>query len=200
MSTAHPARKMVESLHAKGAIVRLQVDVQHEDVVIPDFVREKWPEQLVIDLDPSWPLNLEFTDAAIEADLSFGGYVERCVFPLAAILMVADRETGKGIRLPGSLPDDQQREREVEQAARRVAARDSDRPDAGGSRRRRRRKPKAETEAEAPAGPAPVAVEPVDTSEISEPAEVAQDGSGSETTEERAQRRRAVFRVIDGDG
>lgn len=194
---------MVESLHAKGAVVRLQVDVQHADVVIPDFVREKWPEQLVVDLDPSWPLNLEFTDAAIEADLSFGGYVERCVFPLAAILMVADRETGKGIRLPGNLPEDQQREREVEQAARRVATRDSDRPDAAGSRRRRRRKAKSEDEPEAPAAPTPVALEPVDTSEIARPAEAGQVGQAddeSESTEERAQRRRSVFRVIDGDG
>ncbi len=193
MSTVHPARKMVESLHAKGAIARLQVNMQHEQVVVPDFVRERWPEQLVIDLDPSWPLDLAYTDEAIEADLSFGGHVERCVFPLAAILMVADRETGKGIRLDANLPEDMQRAREVERAAQRVAARDSDRPDAGGARRKRRKKAKDDT---APAVvPAPAPVEGA-----AESAAAHEPDPASESTEERAQRRRAVFKVIDGDG
>jgi stringent starvation protein B len=183
MATIHPARKMVESLHAKGACPRIQVDLLNEDVVCPDFVKEKWKDKLVIDLDPSYPLNLGFTELGIEADLSFGGIVTRCVFPFDAIFVVVDRETGKGIRLDG--PETQQRDREVEAAARRAAEKTARKK---GSRRRRRR---AKDEGELPAGPK------VAEAGVAEPAEPTEPAAA---TEEEAQRRRAVFKVIDGEG
>ena len=42
----------IESLQAAGLCPRLHVDVTHEDAVLPDFVRDKWKQRLVIDLDP----------------------------------------------------------------------------------------------------------------------------------------------------
>lgn len=173
---------MVEALHAKGSVARLQVDMQHEAVVVPDFIREKWPEMLVIDLDPSWPLDIAYTDDAIEADLSFGGYVTRCVLPLTAILVVVDRETGKGVRIEANSREARQHDREFELAAQQIAKRDGA-SEAKSSRRHRR--PKAQPDAE----PAVAVVAAVDAPPDSE-----------EARQNQAERRRAVFRVIDGDG
>ena len=75
----HPVQQTIESLHAEGACPRLHVNLLAEGAVCPDFVVERWGEELVIDLDPSYPLELEFTELGVEANLSFGGYVTRCV-------------------------------------------------------------------------------------------------------------------------
>jgi stringent starvation protein B len=99
-----PIQDAIESLYAKDVCPRLHVDVTHEDAVCPDFVRDKWKERLVIDLDPSYPLDLAFTKVGVEADLSFGGYVTRCVFPWTAIYVVADRETGRGQVFAAHIP------------------------------------------------------------------------------------------------
>ena len=87
----HPAQEAIQALHTEERCPRLHIDVTHEDAVCPDFVVEKWQQRLVIDLDPSYPLELEFTEVGVEANLSFGGYVTRCVFPFAAIFVVVDR-------------------------------------------------------------------------------------------------------------
>jgi stringent starvation protein B len=104
-SLMKPIQTAIESLQAKGLCPRLHVDVTHEDAVVPDFVRDKWKERLVIDLDPSYPLDLAFTEVGVEADLSFGGYVTRCTFPWAAIYVVADRGTGRGQVFARNIPD-----------------------------------------------------------------------------------------------
>jgi stringent starvation protein B len=91
-----PVQSAIESLQAKGVCPRLHVDVTHQDAVCPDFVREKWTERLVIDLDPNYPLELEFTAVGVEANLAFGGYVTRCTFPWVAIYVVAERDSGRG--------------------------------------------------------------------------------------------------------
>ena len=96
---------MVESLHADGACPRIHVDLTCEGIVCPDFVCEQWKEELVIDLDPSYPLNLAFTEEGIEADLSFGGFVTRCTVPFHSIYMVADRDTGRGFVIDENMPD-----------------------------------------------------------------------------------------------
>ncbi len=82
-----------------------------EGVVCPDFIREQWRERLIIDLDPSYPLDLTFDDDALGADLSFGGYVTRCKFPYAAVYVVADRSTGRGIVLDQNMPESVKRTR-----------------------------------------------------------------------------------------
>ena len=82
-----------------------------EGVVCPDFIREQWKERLIIDLDPSYPLDLTFEADAISADLSFGGYVTRCTFPYGAVYVVADRSTGRGIVLDQNMPESVRRTR-----------------------------------------------------------------------------------------
>lgn len=181
-----PIKTAIESLHAKQLCPRLHVDVTHADAVCPDFVREKWQEQLVIDLDPSYPLDLEFTKVGVEADLSFGGYVTRCTFPWTAIYVVADRASGRGqvfaTNIPVSLrhkfgpPPEPTLDPEL------VAVRDDVNKKRPG--RRKRRGAEAQTE-----------VEPMSAVEGAGPAAAE---APSEAVEQTAQDRRARFKVIDG--
>ena len=82
-------------------------------VVCPDFIRDQWKERLIIDLDPSYPLDLTFEPENLAADLSFGGYVTRCSFPYGAVYVVADRSTGRGIVLDQNMPESVKKGREA---------------------------------------------------------------------------------------
>lgn len=107
----HPVQSVIESLYAAGRCPRLHVNAAADGVVCPDFIREQWRERLIIDLDPSYPLDLNFGEATLSADLSFGGYVTRCTFPYGAVYVVADRSTGRGIVLDQNMPESVKRSR-----------------------------------------------------------------------------------------
>jgi len=149
---AHRVQSLIESIHADGSCPRLQVDLTCDGIVCPDFVCEKWGEELVIDLDPSYPLDLVFTATGVDVDLSFGGYVTRCTFPYAAIYMVADRATGRGILIDEHMPESVRRRRQPspppsveaeKNAAMAKLAREA-RPKRGPGETRRRRRRKAD--------------------------------------------------------
>ncbi len=184
----------IESLHAKDLCPRLHVDVTHADAVCPDFVRDKWKQQLVIDLDPSYPLDLAFTEAGVEADLSFAGYVTRCMFPWSAIYVVADRDSGRGqvfaSNIPASLrhkfgppvPQAPALDRELTEVRDDLNAKK-------GSRRRRRRG----------AGSSPrEAVRVLESVSAGEGESEAPNEAEPSSTEQTAQTRRSAFKVIDG--
>ncbi len=200
-----PIQSAIESLQAKKVCPRLHVDVTHVDAVLPDFVRDKWKERLVIDLDPSYPLDLAFTKVGVEADLSFGGYVTRCTFPWAAIYVVADRATGRGQVFAGNIPASLRHE----YGAPAVAAldpeltkvRDEAKPKKGSHRRKRG--------GAEPAPPGPLEA----VRAVEDPSEGEDAGEASDTqhapeaeparevapsVEQRAQTRRSAFKVIDG--
>jgi len=107
----HPVQSVIESLQAAGRCPRLHVNAMFDGVVCPDFIRDQWRERLIIDLDPSYPLDLTFLEEGLSADLSFGGYVTRCSFPYGAVYVVADRSTGRGIVLDQNMPDSVKRSR-----------------------------------------------------------------------------------------
>jgi stringent starvation protein B len=107
----HPVQSVIESLYAAGRCPRLHVNATFDGVVCPDFIREQWRERLIIDLDPSYPLDLTFEEDCLAADLSFGGYVTRCTFPYGAVYVVADRSTGRGIVLDQNMPESVKRSR-----------------------------------------------------------------------------------------
>lgn len=107
----HPVQSVIESLRAASRCPRLHVNAMFDGVVCPDFIRDQWRERLIIDLDPSYPLDLTFLEEALSADLSFGGYVTRCTFPYGAIYVVADRSTNRGIVLDQNMPDSVKRTR-----------------------------------------------------------------------------------------
>jgi stringent starvation protein B len=167
----HPVQSVIESLQAAGRCPRLHVNAMFEGVVCPDFIRDQWRERLIIDLDPSYPLDLTFLEEALSADLSFGGYVTRCTFPYGAVYVVADRSTGRGIVLDQNMPDSVKRSRfgkgdEAQKPVLRTVGGDDD--DAEPTP-----KPRAE--------PAPAA-------------------TGEATDETQVKKRRAAFKVIDGGG
>ncbi len=101
----HPVQSVIESLYAAGRCPRLHVNALFEGVTCPDFIREQWRERLIIDLDATYPLDLTFEEERLAADLSFGGYVTRCIFPYEAVYVVADRSTGRGIVLDQNMPE-----------------------------------------------------------------------------------------------
>lgn len=174
----HPVQSVIESLNAAGRCPRLHVNADFDGVVCPEFVRDKWRERLVIDLDPSYPLDLQFAEEGLEANLSFGGHVSRCIFPWGAIYVVADRNTGRGVVLDQNVPESVRQAQKARPAPDRVA-------DAGPP---------------PTAGPTPVEAEPVAPTD--EPAAGDDDGAPEETDpsadENKVKQRRAAFRVIDG--
>ena len=166
----HPVQSVIESLQAAGRCPRLHVNAMFDGVVCPDFIRDQWRERLIIDLDPSYPLDLTFLEEGLSADLSFGGYVTRCTFPYGAVYVVADRSTGRGIVLDQNMPDSVKRSRygkgddEAQKPALRTVGGDA--------------------EVEEPSAP-------------EEPAETAATAA---TDESQVKKRRAAFKVIDGGG
>ncbi len=181
----HPVQSVIESLYAAGRCPRLHVNASYEGVVCPDFIREQWRERLIIDLDPSYPLDLTFDNETLSADLSFGGYVTRCTFPYGGIYVVADRSTGRGIVLDQNMPESVKRSRygklqdggsKAEPALRSVSTEDPE--DAT--------PPESVMAEAATASPKPVV--PLDP-----------NGDGLDPTDEdQVQKRRAAFRIIDG--
>ena len=197
-----PIQTAIESLQAKGLCPRLHVDVTHEDTVLPDFVRDKWKQRLVIDLDPSYPLDLAFTEVGVEADLSFGGYVTRCTFPWAAIYVVADRGTGRGQVFAGNIPDSLRHEYgapapqapALDLELKPSRARDDTQPGKGS---RRHRRGGVESPVSPLQGVRPLAAVE-DTSEARETPAAAAVVEVAPSGEQAAQKRRSAFKVIDG--
>jgi len=80
------------------------VDARRVDVMVPEFIRKQWQARLVIDLDPSYPLNLAYTKEGLEVELAFAGQVTRCLFGWLSIYAIIDRSTGRGIVVESHLP------------------------------------------------------------------------------------------------
>jgi len=195
---------MIEQLFAKELCPRLHIDITYDGAVCPDFVVDKWQQQLVIDLDPSYPLDLGFTEVGVEADLSFGGFVSRCVFPWDAIYVVADRDTGRGKVFEDNVPaalrakfglagiDPKLTEIQDDEAAKT-------------SSRRRRRRPKPKPK---PLEAVPEVEDDIDEDAGEDEAGEAEDNGEADdngeaetkSDEDASAKRRAAFRVIDGDG
>lgn len=167
----HPVQSVIESLYAAGRCPRLHVNAVAQGVVCPDFIREQWRERLIIDLDPSYPLDLTFENDGLAADLSFGGYVTRCSFPYTAVYVVADRSTGRGIVLDQNMPESVKRTRYGKSRA-------------GGTLGQ-------------PSGAKP-ALRSVAVDNPPPEQEGEEAAPPSRADEEQVQKRRAAFKVIDG--
>jgi stringent starvation protein B len=167
----HPVQSVIESLYAAGRCPRLHVNAMFEGVVCPDFIREQWRERLIIDLDPSYPLELKFQPEALAADLSFGGYVTRCTFPYGAVYVVADRSTGRGIVLDQNMPESVRKQRTAKAAPTAAAA-----------------------------SPPKPSLHSVAGEVAPDRAVEAAEAADPETDTEQVQKRRAAFKVIDGGG
>lgn len=100
----HPLVRAVEELYARGATPRLVIDARRADVVVPDFLRAKWADKLVIDLDASYPLDLAYDETGLHVNLAFSGVVSRCTFGWPSIYRIIDRADGRGIVVPAHEP------------------------------------------------------------------------------------------------
>ncbi len=183
----HPVQSVIESLYAAGRCPRLHVNALFEGVSCPDFIREQWRERLIIDLDPSYPLDLTFEAEGLGADLSFGGYVTRCSFPYGAVYVVADRSTGRGIVLDQNMPDSVKRTR--------YGRAGGDASSAAPAKPSLR--PVAAAEDPAPAASRDEDDAPTVDTKVNEDA-AAETTPKPEADTEQVQKRRAAFRVIDG--
>ncbi|MBK7976874.1 MAG: hypothetical protein IPK07_27655 [Deltaproteobacteria bacterium] len=96
-------RSILDLTH-KGKSARLVVDSTLDGVEIPDHVREEWGARLFIDLNPAWPLNLDFDEQAIYADLGFQGVLMRCRLPFRAVWAVMDLAKGAGFVFKEHVP------------------------------------------------------------------------------------------------
>jgi hypothetical protein len=100
----HPIHQGIEKLYAAGKTPRIRLDARRNDVIVPDHVRARWQENLVIDLDPGYPLNLVYDDGGLHVDLAFAGRVSRCSFPWQSIYGLFDRASGQGVQIASHLP------------------------------------------------------------------------------------------------
>ncbi len=96
-------RSILDLTH-KGKSARLVVDATLDGVEIPDHVRDEWGARLFIDLNPAWPLNLDFDEQAIYADLGFQGVLMRCRLPFRAVWAVMDLAKGAGFVFKEHVP------------------------------------------------------------------------------------------------
>ncbi len=105
--STHPIQQGIEKLYAAGKTPRIRLDARRNDVVVPEHVRERWKDSLVIDLDPGYPLNLVYDDDGLHCDLAFAGQVTRCTFPWQSIYGLFDRASGQGVQIASHLPKDE---------------------------------------------------------------------------------------------
>jgi stringent starvation protein B len=103
-------QRSIEDLHKRGANAHLLVDATRDGVEVPDHVREQWGQRLVLDLNPSWPLHLDYDDQALYADLGFQGVLSRCRIPFRAVWAVMDTASGNGFVFHANVPAEVARE------------------------------------------------------------------------------------------
>ncbi len=96
--------RSILDLTNKGKTARLYVDATREGVEVPEHVRTQWGEGLLIDLNPAWPIQLDFDDQALYADLGFQGELMRCRFPFRAVWAVMDFAAGSGFVFKENVP------------------------------------------------------------------------------------------------
>lgn len=99
-----PALAAIREIWMQEAVPRIVVNAKHEGVVVPGHVRDRWGHQLVIDLDPRYPLRLEVTLQGCAVDLSFGGEVSRCTFAWPSIYTVQNRGSGDAVVIEARVP------------------------------------------------------------------------------------------------
>ncbi len=191
----HPVQKVVESLYAAGRCPRLHVNALMDGVVCPDEIRARWRERLILDLDATYPLDLSYDEEGLSADLSFGGVVSRCVFPWLAIYVVADRASGRGIVLDEHLPESVRRASQLPTTG--------PLPERSDLRRVFEGKGASLREVDAPQpGPSPGAdTKPERAADTDADADAdAPEKRARPDSEQKAQARRAAFKIIDGGG
>lgn len=187
--------QLIEGLHEVGKCPRLVIDATREGVELPQWVREKWGESMPIDLDPRYPLELKMDERGLRCCLSFGGPVD-CYFPWESIYLVQDRETALGLVVEENLPPSVTLDADGRFIM--AAPRMTDSFPVVKGDRVEPRSPSLEVDAvvdpKAKGKPALAAARAA----VAEADDDDGDDGWTDSIEETAQRRRAMFKVIDG--
>ena len=188
----HPIQQGIEKLYAAGKTPRIRLDARRNDVVVPEHVRERWQDSLVIDLDPGYPLNLAFADDGVHCDLAFAGHVSRCTFAWPSIYGLFDRASGQGVQIAAHLP-----KAELPEALRVVPKSPPKKVRALSSVKSDGRAPERPAAPETPAPPERPAA-PTPEKPAAEQRAAEKPVSVVDASDELARARRAKFRVITG--
>ena len=81
-----------------GCAYYLTFETNRSDVILPDFVREKYPTEITIVLENQFE-NLVVTNTKIEVDLAFGGVYSTLQIPFIALKQFADPNHQFGLTL-----------------------------------------------------------------------------------------------------
>lgn len=81
-----------------GCAYYLTFETNRNDVVLPDFVRAKYPTEITLVLENQFE-NLSVTDSKIEVDLAFGGVYTTIQIPFIALKQFADPNHQFGLQL-----------------------------------------------------------------------------------------------------
>lgn len=94
---SHVIEEAIRAVQRARRTPHLVINSLAAGVDVPGFIREQWGPQLVIDLDPSYPLDLVLDAIGVHATLSFGQTVHRCAFPWLSIYGVGDHQSGRTV-------------------------------------------------------------------------------------------------------
>ena len=95
----HPIQKILDRIWNEGHTPMILVDSRPEDVVLPAHIKDRYKESLALMLGAKDPLNIEFDETGIHADLAFNFHVARCTIPWKRNYQVMDTTTGAGVKL-----------------------------------------------------------------------------------------------------
>lgn len=82
----------------KDSALFISFQTNREDVIIPDFVRAKYPNEISIILQYQFE-NLTVEDTFFSVDLAFGGVLSTITVPFNAITQFADQSVQFGFKL-----------------------------------------------------------------------------------------------------
>lgn len=99
----HAVHAIIEQIYLRG-VPRVVVNATAPDVVVPEYLRKLHGEELALDLDPNYPMELEYTKEGLHATLSFHPTVTRCFLPWRSIWMIYVRGTPEAVLVPSHAP------------------------------------------------------------------------------------------------
>lgn len=99
-------KTMLDRIWNAGETPQIMVDARTSDVIVPEYVRQKWGSKLQLGLLASYPMNLTTEEDALRADLAFNQNVVRCVFPWNRIYGIVNLDTQRVFLIRANVPED----------------------------------------------------------------------------------------------
>ncbi|MBR2141204.1 MAG: hypothetical protein IJ853_02510 [Rickettsiales bacterium] len=91
--TVKLALKKAEKMKGENFCFFLVVNTEAEGVVLPNYVKKEYPEQITLILQHQFS-NLSVKNNGFSVDLSFGGKIENVVIPFDSLIVFSDETAG----------------------------------------------------------------------------------------------------------